>query len=395
MRKYILFIFILFLGLIIFSPVFAQEISDYSETCPHCVQEDSDKNLQINFFYSETCLHCKAEHKFLDEIEEKYPDVKINRHPVSQAHCREILIDLCRKYNLENYIGLVPITFVGEEFFLGFDDPEGIGKQIEESIQRQLEEQKSEPQDKNKITLPIIGEIDLTKYSLPVQAVVLGFFDGFNVCSLGALILILGLVLVLRSRAKIFIFGGVFILITAIVYGLLIVFWYQLFYFLAPALKMMNIFVGVLGILGGIYFFKQFIKYKKYGPTCDIDTGRGVVGKFSKRLQDNFKKSGGILGIIISIFVFAVVITVVEFPCSAVIPVFFASALAQAQLPTLIYLLYIAIFVFFYMLDEIVIFLIALFTMTIKIASSRAIIWITLLESIILFGLGFYYLFGF
>ena len=42
--------------------------------------------------------------------------------------------------------------------------------------------------------IPLIGEIDLAKYSLPAQAVVLGFFDGFNVYSLGALVLILGLV---------------------------------------------------------------------------------------------------------------------------------------------------------------------------------------------------------
>lgn len=378
MKKWIFSIFILLLFFSVFSNVLAKE------------------NLEINFFYGETCPHCASEEKFLDEIEEKYPEVEIIRHSVSLAQCREELVDFCRKYNIEQYIGLVPITFVGEEFFLGFDSPDGIGRQIEESIQRQLESPGEVLEEKQeKLILPIIGEIDLTKYSLPAQAVVLGFFDGFNICSLGALILILGLVLILRSRSKIFIFGGTFILITAIIYGVLIVFWYQLFYFLAPVLKIMNIFVGVLGILGGIYFLKQFIKYKKYGPTCDLDTGRGVIGKFSKRLKDNFKESGGLWAIIISIFIFAVVITVVEFPCSAVIPVFFASALAQAQLPALTYLLYIAIFVLFYMLDEIIVFLIAFFTMTIKIASSRAIIWITLLESIILFGLGIYYLFGF
>jgi len=380
MRKILFFIFVLILGIILFIPLSVSW---------------ANGGLEINFFYSENCPHCGAEQKFLDDIEPKYPEVEIKRHPVSQAQCREELVDLCREYNIEQYIGLVPITFVGEEFFLGFDSSEGIGKKIEESIQRQLSSSFEPIEDKSRINLPLIGKIDLTKYSLSAQAVVLGFFDGFNICSLGALILILGLVLILRSRSKIFIFGGLFILTTALVYGLLIVLWYQLFYFLAPVLKIMNIFVGVLGILGGFYFLKQFFKYKKYGPTCDIDTGKGVMGRFSKRIQRNFKESGGLWAILISIFIFAVVITVVEFPCSAVIPVFFASALVEAQLPVLIYLLYIAIFVFFYMLDEIVVFLIALFTMTIKIASSRAIIWITLVESFVLFGLGIYYLFGF
>ncbi len=376
MKKGIFFIFILFLIFSGFSNVLAKE------------------DLEIDFFYSEICPYCAAEEKFLDEIEKKYPEIKVNRYIAADSSNRKLSIDLLKKHDAERYIGLVPLTFVGEEFFLGFDNPDGIGKKIEESIQRQLKDLEPKPEEDNKINLPIIGEIDLTKYSLPAQAAVLGFFDGFNICSLGALILILGLVLVLRSRSRIFIFGGLFILTTAIVYGLLIVIWYQVFYFLAPALKIMNIFVGVLGIAGGVYFFKKFLKYKKYGPTCDIDAGKGVVGKFSKRLKDNFKKSGGLWAIILSIFIFAIVITIVEFPCSAVIPVFFASALAEAQISGLTYLLYIAIFILFYMLDEIIIFLIAVFTMTIKLSSSRVMVWLVLLESIVLFGLGFYYLFG-
>jgi len=49
----------------------------------------------------------------------------------------------------------------------------------------------------------------------------------------------------------------------------------------------------------------------------------------------------------------------------------------------------------FYMFDEIIIFLIAFFTMTVKLTSAKFVTWITLIESIVLFLLGFYYLFGF
>ena len=385
MRKTLFLISLFFFGAILMAPVFA-----YEETN----SPTGEVKVKINFFYSETCPHCQVEQKFLDSIEKKYPEVEIKRHSISDNICRKELIDFCKKHNVEQYIGLVPLTFVNDEFFPGFDNENGVGKKIIESIERQLLEQEPSPEENNKINLPIIGQIDLTKYSLPAQAVILGFFDGFNVCSLGALILILGLVLILRSRSKIFIFGGLFILTTAIIYGLLIVLWYQLFYFLAPILKIMNIFVGGLGILGGVYFFKQFLKYKKYGPTCDMNKDNGIVAKFSAKVQKNLRESGGLRAILISIFLFAVVITVVEFPCSAVIPVFFASALANAQLPALTYLLYIAIFILFYMIDEIIVFLIALFTMNIKIASSKAITWLSLVEAIVLFGLGIYYLVG-
>lgn len=350
--------------------------------------------LEIIFFYSEICSHCAAEQEFLDEIGKKYPEVEINRYLASDSEARKILIDLLRKHDAENYIGLVPITFVGEELIVGFDNRTSVGKRIEESIKRQLNQNIIEPEkDKNKVRLPIIGEIDLSKYSLFAQAVVLGFFDGFNICSLGALILILGLVLILRSRVKIFIFGGLYILTTAIVYGVLVFIWYQLFYYLAPVLSVMNVFVGVLGILGGIYFLRQFIKFKKYGPTCDT-VQSGAISKFSAKLQKTFKESGGIWAIIISILIFAVVITIVEFPCSAVIPVLFTGILANAGLSGLTYIFYIIIFILFYMLDEIVVFLIAVFTMNIKITSSKTMTWLSLIEAIVLFGLGIYYLAG-
>jgi len=147
--------------------------------------------------------------------------------------------------------------------------------------------------------------------------------------------------------------------------------------------------------LGGVYFIKQFLKYRKHGPTCDLDKEDGLVSKFSLKIKNNFKKSGGFWGLLISVFIFAAVITVVEFPCSAIVPVFFASALAQAQIPALTSILYIVIFVLFYMLDELIIFLIAFFTMNIKIASSKIMVWLTLVEAVVLFGLGIFYLFGF
>ena len=355
--------------------------------------EQTDK-LEVNFFYSETCLHCAAEQKFLDTIEQEYPQVQINRHPISQAQCQKELIDLCKKYNIEQYIGLVPLTFVGEEFFLGFDNPEDMGQKIEVSIQNQLAGLNKPGQNQEKINLPIIGEIDISKYSLPVLAVILGTLDGFNVCSLGALVLILGLVLALKSRKKILVFGGIFILTTAVVYGVLIFLWHQLFSLFAPYQKIMTILIAVIGIGGGIYFLKEFIKFKKQGPACDV-VGSNIVSKLSSKLQKKLTGTGGILAIIISILIFAAVITIVEFPCSAAVPVVFAGVLAKAQLPAILYLFYITIFILLYMLDEILIFLIALFTLKLWLASPKFVIWITLVEAIILFALGFYYLIGF
>ena len=351
-----------------------------------------EKEIEINFFYSSSCPYCAKEEKFLTELEKKYPEIKVNRFAFSENI--SLIKEFYQDYKVPSIEqGYVPVTFIGDRYFLEFN--EKIGEDIEDCIVKLIEGGFQEScESERKITLPIIGEIDIEKYSLPVLAVLLGALDGFNVCSLGALILILGLVLALRSRKKTLIFGGLFIFTTAIVYGLLILLWYKIFSFLAPYLRIMEILIGVLGVGGGIYFLRQFIRFRKYGPTCEVGTGKGIISRFSEKFQQSLKGSGNVLLLLASILIFAGMITIVEFPCSAVVPVVFAGILAQSQLSTFFYLLYIALFILFYMLDEIIIFLIAFFTMKIWLASSKVITWIILAESIILFMLGFYYFFG-
>ncbi len=395
------FVFVVFIFIFLFNAFdFALPSEAFSEG--GLAQENQ---VEIDFFYSSTCPHCAKEKKFLTELGEEYSEIKVNELLFSENI--KLLISLYQEYNvLSKDQGYVPIVFVGDKYFLGFD--EKIEKNIENCIWGLIEgnsQEPCEPGEKSEqetltpidleegVDLPIVGKINLEKYSLPVLAVVLGILDGFNVCSLGALVLILGLVLAIKSRKKTLLFGGIFIVTTAIVYGLLIVIWYHIFSFLIPYMRIMQILIGLLGIGGGIYFFKEFLKFKKHGPTCEIGAGRRIMAKFSSKFQYSLKNSSNIVLLLGSILLFAGIITIIEFPCSAVVPVAFAGVLAQSGLSTLRYLLYIAIFLVFYMLDEIIVFLVAFFTMKIWLASSKAVTWITLLEAIILLALGFYYLF--
>lgn len=381
MRKFIFVILVL--GLFsVFGFVFAQE-----------------NKVEIKFFYSPTCSHCAQEWKFLDGLQERYPDVKINRFSVSERNNVGLLKEFYDNYNIPaEYQGMVPITFTNNRYFVGFN--EEIGRDIEGCI---LECKKGSVSKSNvtvidlegNINIPFIGKLNIKKYSLPVLTVLLGTLDGFNVCSLGALILILGLVLAIGSRKKTLLFGGIFILATAVVYGFLILIWYQIFSYLIPYMRVMEIVIGLLGIGGAIYFFSQFIKFRKQGPTCEITPGKNIMSKFSLKFQQSLQGSGGIILLLANVLLFAAIITIIEFPCSAMVPVAFAGILAQARLPALFYLLYITLYLIFYLLDEIIVFLIAFFTMKVWLTSSKITTWITLTEALILFILGFYYLFGF
>lgn len=356
----------------------------------------SSAEVEINFFYSETCPHCAAEEEFLSDLQEKYDRLVVNKHRASQNV--SLLEDYFEKYDAnERYLGSVPLTFIEDELIVGFDNARGVGREIENEVRKNLDLDPLEEKEKKQIlNLPLIGKLDASKYSLPALSVIMGILDGFNVCSLGALALILGLVMTLKSRKKIFIFGGIFVLTTALVYGVLIVLWYKLFATLAPYMRFMEYLVAALIFGGAAYFFKEFWRMKKEGPKCEGNFAQGLTNKLKRKVKGEIEKdtSTNLWGIAGAILLFAAVLTVVEFPCSAAVPVAFAGILSTAELPTITYLSYIAIFVFFYLLDELVVFGIAVWKLKIWMESPKFVKWTTLVEAIILVLLGFSYLFG-
>jgi thiol-disulfide isomerase/thioredoxin len=169
-------------------------------------------SVKVNFFYSKTCPHCAAEVEFLDKIEEKYPEIKVNHCLIEEPQNIELLKKFYQDYSVKReFQGAVPIIFINGEFILGFDNEKGIGLEIENTIRQKLGLEPIGPERNNIINLPFLGQTDVSKYSLPVLAILLGVLDGFNICSLGALVLILGLVLVFKSKRRTLILGGIFL----------------------------------------------------------------------------------------------------------------------------------------------------------------------------------------
>jgi len=242
--------------------------------------------------------------------------------------------------------------------------------------------------------LPFLGETDLAQFSLPVLTIVLASIDGVNVCSIGALILVLTIVLVFKKRSLILLLGGLFLLVVASVYGLLVFIWYQIFAFILPYFFYMRIIIGTIALLGGLYFFKEFLRLRKVGLVCQISESK-LMEKATKYLQKTFqspKKS--LLALILAVIFFATMVTVIEFPCSAAIPLVFTGILAGAGLPAVGYIFYIFLYLFFYLLIELTIFLIAVFTKQVWLGHGKIAAYAALVGTLVLFYLTYYYFFG-
>ena len=230
---------------------------------------------------------------------------------------------------------------------------------------------------------------------MPLLAAVIGTVDGLNVCSIGALILILSLVLsAFKSRKKIMLYGGLFILTTVLVYGILIFAWTALFHALATYIGGINIIIGLAALGGGIFFFKKFIDFYRYGPACEYKSNKYLT-KATKKLQKAFSENEKTTLLITGIILFAFIVTLVELPCSFGLPMIYAGVLAAEGLTTTGYIAYVALYLFFYMLIELIIFTIAIITKETVFAESKWITWVYLFGALVLIVLSYSYLIGF
>lgn len=114
----------------------------------------AQQTLEIYFFWGQGCPHCSAEKPFLEKMKQKYPqivvkDFEIYNHPEN----RELFKKIAQAYKVEA-VG-VPMTFIGENFVLGFGTEETTGKKIEELIKKCLKESCPSP-----IEILEVGGID-------------------------------------------------------------------------------------------------------------------------------------------------------------------------------------------------------------------------------------------
>ncbi len=371
-KKYLLLFSIVFLFFAFNSLVFA---------------EQAKEEVAIHFFDDRLCPVCRDAKNFIEDLKSDYPEIDLIIYPISDTKKLE---EIAKEHRVEDYRVMAPTIFIGDNFFQFRD----FTSRNEEMIVQAIQGEKVDG-DCCLTRIPILNiEVDIGDWSLPLIAMVLGSIDGFNVCSIGALILILSIVLAFNSKKKIFFFGSLFIITTVVIYGSLVFIWGKLFEALIGQLEILRVIVGLAALGGGIYFFKEFWRFFRYGPTCESSES-DIARKAIERVKNVFNKPNqGILILSGAIISFAAIITIIELPCSVGVPIAFSGILIEAGVSLFEYVVYILIFLFFYMLIEMIVFTGAVFTKKIWFAGSKAITWITFTGSVILFYLAFYYLFS-
>ncbi|MBU1046110.1 hypothetical protein KJ616_03270 [Patescibacteria group bacterium] len=356
--------------------------------------ETTGGRIEMTIFYSETCVHCVHEKAFLEELEERYPNFTANEFLISNSENHLLLADLYERYEVPQSVqGFVPISFVGEKYFLGYTDDETTGKEIEDYIISLINAGgDSSVAGEEPIRIPVFGwEIYPSKLSPLPLAIVLGTLDGFNACAMVALGFLLAVLVATGVRGRVIIIGGTFILVSGIVYFLFVAAWLNLL-LVSKHLQLITTLVGVVIIVFSIFLLKDYI----YGAACKLceirPAKRKIFTRAQKKLLDTMKKivasNGSLPVLLLGVVAVAAGVNSVELVCSFGFPLAFTNVLSDLNLSIFSRYIYILIYILFYMLDDFIIFLIAVFTLKITGVSQKYLKTVKLISAIVLLALG-------
>ena len=386
-----------------------------------------EKVINIHLFYGNGCPHCAAEEEFLSDYLKDRPDVKLYKYEIwYDSHNQELLSKVQKEMGTTNKNG-VPFTVIGKKTIVGYAD--GVtDEQIKDAINYYLnndyrdyageitgkvkktevkedtikDESKTEDKKENKIekaddtkdsdqtdenvTVPVLGKINAKKVSLPILAVVLGFVDGFNPCAMWILIFLITMLFNMKDRKKMWILGLTFILTSGIVYLMFMLAWLNLATFISK-IAFIRLLIAVIALVVGlINVYKYIDSLKKKDEGCDVVDKKDRKKIMEKIISITHEKKFIIA--LLGIMVLAASVNIIELMCSIGIPLLFTQILAMNNLSTFSYMIYMFIYIFFFLIDDIVIFVISMVTLKVTGLSTKYTKYSHLIGGIIMLIIG-------
>jgi len=328
------------------------------------------------FFYGKGCPHCGKEAQFLDHLEKKYDFLEIKRFEIyHDAENAKLLQKVGQELNID--VSGIPLFIVGEKNIAGFLSEETTGETIEKAVKEyyqatycpdpvgdiicsgQTENKQQNIEEKEfLVSLPFLGNLDVKKFSLPVLTVILGLADGFNPCAMWVLLFLISLLLGMRDRKKMWVLGIAFILTSSFVYFLFMAAWLNLLLFLG-FISVVRIIIGTVALGSGVYHLREYWVNKS--GACKV-----VGGKKRKKVFEKLKMVVGEKSFLLSlvgIILLAFAVNLVELVCSAGLPAIYTQVLTLSNLAPWQYYSYIALYILFFMIDDLFVFSVAMITL--------------------------------
>jgi hypothetical protein len=302
----------------------------------------------------------------------------VRRYDLSEdSRARSRLIALSERYGLDRVA--VPTLRVCETVLVGFDTAETTGAQLE----RLLGFQTAAISEADGAELPLLGRVTVRDLGLPLFTFVVGLVDGFNPCAMWVLLFLLSLLVHVRSRLRIVLIAGTFVLVSGLVYFAFMAAWLNAFIMIGLS-RALQVTLGMIAVLIGGVHIKDFFAFGT-GPSLVIpDSVKPGIYTRVRRIVQAEDLTLAMIGVTI----LAVSVNLVELLCTAGLPALYTQILVSHDLGMPAYYGYLALYNLAYVLDDAVIVGIAVYTLNRTKLQQRQGRWLKLASAIVIIVLG-------
>lgn len=344
-----------------------------------------EKQLDLYLFYGDGCPHCKALEEYLDDYLKDKDNIKLHEYEIWYSEENQNLFK-----KVQNAMNIkangIPYLVIGEDVVQGFienyteekingyikyyqnkdyNDKAGVALGLKEET---LNNSTIKKDKDTKYEVPILGKIDAKKVSLPLLAVVIGAVDGFNPCAMWILLFLISMLLGMHDRKKMIILGLAFIFTSGLVYLLFMLSFLNIATFINN-ISILRLIISILALLFGLININSYFKSLKKDTGCEVvdQTKRKKIVTRIKNIVNNNKFILSLIGIIL----LAASVNLIELLCSLGLPVIFTEILSLNNLSKIEKGTYILIYILFFLIDDIIIFLIAVFSSKVTAISNK------------------------
>jgi len=171
------------------------------------------------------------------------------------------------------------------------------------------------------------------------------------------LLFLISLLIGMQDRKRMWILGGTFIFVSAFIYYLFMAAWLNVFLIIGYA-AIVRYAIALAAITIGIYYLRRYLKNKDGGcETADYSKKQQIFEKAKSAVTKNHLAAA-----VLGIATLAIAVNILELLCSAGLPAIYTKVLSMTPMPKISYYLYLLGYVFFFMIDDLLVFIIAMVT---------------------------------
>ncbi len=317
--------------------------------------KDHTGNIQVHlyFFWSHTCPHCTKARPVVEKLANEIPWLNLHSYPTSVKENIQLYKKMAAKLGQD--ASSVPGFIFCGVMATGYDEvvtPSQLKQLLSQCHQQYQEHFQTEPdiEADSLINIPGVGVIDASTLSLPLLTLVLAGLDSFNPCAFFVLLFLLSLLIHARSRKRMLLISGIYIVISGLIYFLFMAAWLNLFMLIGD-IQWVTLAAGLLAITIALFNIKDFFWFQQ-GPSLSIPAS-AKPGLFQR--MRGLLCADNMPAMVFGTIVLAVVANSYELLCTAGFPMVFTRSLTLHELPVSSYYLYLVFYNLIYVVPLMII----------------------------------------